>query len=232
MACRIMIADDHEFTRKGIEALLSPMEEFSICAQAVNGLDAVNKAREHDPDLIISDIGMPVLNGVAAARRILRESPQRKILMFTVGETREIIRAALEVGIQGLVFKTDPATDLLEAIHAVTSGRMFFTRQIDEMILAGYLEEAVPKLMEEDALTQRENEVIQLLAEGRSSKEIAGLLGVSVKTVETHRSRIMRKLKFHNVTGITLYAVAHHIIEVPVMQLPNQSRAVAALATN
>ncbi|HZR59269.1 MAG TPA: response regulator transcription factor [Terriglobales bacterium] len=229
MKCRIMITDDHELTRRGIQAMLKPFEELCICCEAANGHEAIVKAKEHNPDLIISDIGMPVLNGVLAASRILKDTPTRKILMFTIAESQEILRAALAIGIKGLVFKTDPASDLIEAIDALRRGRTFFTRLIDDMILSGYLEDPRKKttIKPNHLLTQRENEVIQLLAEGKSSKEIASFLGLSVKTAETHRSRIMRKLRVHSITGVTLYAVQHHIVEVPILPLPVQQRAAA-----
>jgi DNA-binding NarL/FixJ family response regulator len=237
MKCRILIADDHELVRCGISALLHVREETEICGEAVDGRDAVQKVRDLKPDLLIIDIGMPRMNGITACSKILSDNPKQKVLMFSVVESETIIRSALELGIRGLVFKTDPVSDLVEAVEAVRQNRMFFSRQVDHLILAGYLEavrETGAKIHRpQHPLSIRESEVIQLLAEGRSSKEVAALLGVSTKTAETHRTHIMRKLNIHDLAGLVIYAIRQNIIEAPVarelgMQPAKTSTAMAA----
>lgn len=225
MKLRILIADDHEVVRRGLSALLQTQEGWEVCAEAVDGREAVEKAKLLKPDFVILDIGMPNLNGLAATRQLTEHDPNFKIIVLTITDSDHVIREALDAGARGFVLKSDAVRDLISAIEALQRGQMFFTPRVNEMVLAGFLEKgtvshrgAVPKFPN---LTPREREVIQLLAEGKSSKEVATVLNLSTKTAETHRSNIMRKLGFHSIRDLVLYAVKNDIIQV---QMPPDDR--------
>ena len=224
MKCRILVADDHELVRRGMHELFDTRDDMSVCADAADGYEAIEKARQFRPHVIILDAGMPRLNGISAARRILAETPRQRIILFSAITSVSIVRLALSIGIKALVFKTDPLSDLVESVKAAYEGRTFFTGQIGQIILKGYLENGGTRSLEGEtvphdrSLTVREVEIAQLLAEGKCSKEIAVLLGVSLKTAETHRSNLMRKLHIHNLPGLVLYAIQENIIEVPVFE--------------
>lgn len=221
MKCRILIADDHELVRRGLNELFKQHPHLEICGEASDGREAIKKVQLLKPDILITDIGMPRMNGLIACSKILREDPRQKILVFSEAEPEMMIRAVLEVGVCGLVFKTDPANDVIEAIETLRQNRMFFSRQVDQLILAGYLEgvggRPSPAEQPEQypVLSVREIEVLQLLAEGKSSKEVALLLGVSTKTAETHRTRVMRKLGIHRLPSLVIYAIQQNIVEAP-----------------
>jgi DNA-binding NarL/FixJ family response regulator len=215
---RILIADDHELVRRGLSSLLQAHEGWEICGEASDGREAVEKAKLLKPDFVIVDIGMPNLNGLAATRQLAQFDPNFKIIVLTITDSDHVIREALNAGARGFVLKSDAARDLVSAIEALQRGQMFFTPRVNEMVLAGFLDKgtvaargAPPKF---PTLTPREREVIQLLAEGKSSKEVASLLNLSTKTAETHRSNIMRKLGFHSIRDLVLYAVKNNIIQV------------------
>jgi DNA-binding NarL/FixJ family response regulator len=215
---RILIADDHELVRRGLSSLLQSREGWEVCGEASDGREAVEKARQLKPDFVIVDVGMPNLNGLAATRQLTQDDPQAKVIVLTITDSDHVIREALNAGARGFVLKSDAARDLVSAIEALQRGQMFFTPRVNEMVLAGFLEKgavgargAPPKF---PALTPREREVIQLLAEGKSSKEVASVLNLSTKTAETHRSNIMRKLGFHSIRDLILYAVKNNIIQV------------------
>ena len=218
MKLRILIADDHEVVRRGLSALLQAREGWEVCAEAADGREAVEKAKHLKPDFVILDIGMPNLNGLAATRQLAQYDPNFKIIVLTITDSDQVIREALEAGARGFVLKSDAVRDLVSAIEALQRGQMFFTPRVNEMVLAGFLEKGV--VMPRGApprfptLTPREREVIQLLAEGKSSKEVASVLNLSTKTAETHRSNIMRKLGFHSIRDLVLYAVKNNIIQV------------------
>jgi DNA-binding NarL/FixJ family response regulator len=221
MKCRILVADDHELVRRGLHAAFETRDDMCVCAEAVDGHDAIIKAHEAQPHVIILDAGMPRLNGISAARQILREMPRQRIILFSSVASEPIVRLALAAGIKGLVFKSDPLSDLIDAVNAVRQNRTFFSGPAGTVVLKGYLQnergEAAEQASPQDySLTMREIEVAQLLAEGKSSKEIAALLGLSSKTAETHRSNLMRKLHIHKLPGLVLYTIQKSIIEVPV----------------
>lgn len=225
MKCRILIADDHEVVRRGLASLLMAHEGWEVIAQATDGREAVEKAKELKPDFVILDIGMPNLNGLAATRQLAQHDPTFKIIVLTVVDSDHVIREALDAGARGFVLKSDAVRDLVTAIEALQRGQMFFTTRVNEVVLAGFLEKgtvaprgAPPRF---PTLTPREREVIQLLAEGKSSKEVATMLNLSTKTAETHRSNIMRKLGFHSIRDLVLYAVKNDIIQV---HMPNGDR--------
>lgn len=218
MRLRILIADDHELVRRGLSSLLQAQVGWEVCGEASDGREAVEKAKQLRPDLVILDIGMPNLNGLAATRQLAQHDPSLKIIVLTITDSDQVIREALNAGARGFVLKSDAARDLVTAIESLQRGQMFFTPRVNEMVLAGFLEKGVvaargtpPKF---PTLTPREREVIQLLAEGKSSKEVATMLSLSTKTAETHRSNIMRKLGFHSIRDLVLYAVKNNIIQV------------------
>jgi DNA-binding NarL/FixJ family response regulator len=212
----ILVADDHEIVRRGLVSLIKAQPTWEVCAEADNGRQAVELAKELKPDIAILDIGMPTLNGLEATRQILRDNPQTRVLILTITDTDQAARAVLDAGARGFLSKSDAARDLVSAIEALQYNKTFFTARVAEMVLSGYRgTSGAPKKSFLPNLTAREREVVQLLAEGRSTKEVASHLNMSVKTAETHRSNIMRKLGLHSVSELVLYAVRNNIIQVP-----------------
>src|SRR5580704_17494116 len=187
---RILIADDHDLMRRGLKALLESHPGWTVCAEAHTGREAVTKAEELKPDIVILDITMPELNGVEAARRILKASPNSEILVLSVHYSDQLIRDILDAGIRGYIVKSDSDRDLIVAVEALASHKPFFTPRATELILSNFNSKggsAVPETIG-DRLTSREREIVQLLSEGKSSKEVASMLSISVKTAETHRA--------------------------------------------
>jgi DNA-binding NarL/FixJ family response regulator len=214
-AFRILIADDHEIVRHGIRALIENHPGWEVCGEAVDGRDAVQKARELRPDLTLLDVGMPNLNGLDAARRILDIAPQTRVLILTMHESEQVVREVLEVGARGFLLKSDAARDLVSAIQALQRRTTFFTSSVAEMVLNGFLDRrGEAQKPSKSRLTPREREVVQLLAEGKSSKEVAVVLNLSVKTAETHRTNLMRKLDLHSVADLVRYAVRNNLVQV------------------
>ena len=218
---RILIADDHEVARRGIRALLESRPGWEVCGEARDGREAVEQAATLKPDLILMDIGMPNLNGLEAARQILISSPKVAILILTMHDSDNVVREVLRAGARGFILKSDAGRDLVAAVEALQRQRTFFTTRVSEMVLDGFLDKeknggapVAEKDSSTDVLTAREREVIQLLAEGKTSKEVAALLNLSVKTAETHRTNLMRKLGLHSVADLTRYAVRNGIVQV------------------
>lgn len=214
---RILIADDHEIVRKGLVSLVKSHAGWDVCGEAQDGREAVEKAKELRPDIIILDIGMPNLNGLDAARQILAHNPQCKILVLTITDTDGAVQAVLDAGARGFVLKSDAVRDLVSAVEALQSNKRFFTSRVSEVVQGsgfGRNRPASDGKIKFPALTPREREVVQLLAEGKSSKEVASHLHISVKTAETHRSNIMRKLRIHSVPELVLYAVRNNLVQV------------------
>ena len=212
---RLLVADDHEIVRRGLVSLIKSQPAWEVCGEAENGRQAVEMANQLRPGVVILDIGMPVLNGLEATRQILRDNPQTRVLILTITDTDEAVRAVLDAGARGFLLKSDAARDLLTAIEALQNNKTFFTARVAEMVLSGYRgHNGTAKKNLLPNLTPREREVVQLLAEGRSTKEVASHLDLSVKTAETHRSNIMRKLSLHSVSELVLYAVRNSIIQV------------------
>jgi DNA-binding NarL/FixJ family response regulator len=217
---RILVADDHEIVRHGISSLLSNHSGWEVCAEAGNGREAVEMAKERRPDLVILDLHMPSLNGMEAARQILRDNPQQRILVLTITDSEQMAQELLRIGAKGYVLKSDAATDLVKAVEALQLNRTFFNSGIEQMVLKGYLKGGGPSLTRTcgvSNLTSREREVVQLLAEGKTTKEVAVALGLSVKTAETHRSNIMRKLELHSISELVLYAIRNDIVHIPTL---------------
>ena len=212
---RIMIADDHDLMRRGIKTLLEAQPGWEICAEATKGRDAIAKAEHLRPDVVIIDICMPELNGIEATRQIRKVSPRTEVLVLSVHHSEYLIREALDAGARGFVVKSDADMEIVSAVEALASHRPFFTSYATEMLLAARAGDSGsrPPASLGERLTTREREIVQLLAEGRTSKEIATTLNISAKTAETHRANIMRKLEFHSVGEIVRYAVRNQIID-------------------
>jgi DNA-binding NarL/FixJ family response regulator len=214
---RIMVADDHEVVRKGLVSLLQAQPDWQVCGEAGDGREAVDKATQLKPDVVILDIGMPSLNGLEATRQILKVNPQARILILTLHDSDQVVREVLNAGARGFLLKSDAARDLVAAVEALRRDKTYFTSKVAAMVLEGYLKGGTPGAVitpGRNRLTPREREIVQLLAEGKSTKEVAVALGLSVKTAETHRSNIMRKLQLHSVSDLVLYAVRNNIVHV------------------
>ena len=213
---RILIADDHDLIRRGLKSLLEAHPGWTICAEARTGREAVSKAEQSNPDIVILDISMPELNGVEAARQILKASPNTEILVLSMHYSDQLIRDILDAGVRGYIVKSDSARDLPIAVEMLANHKPFFTPGVTELILSRLNNQGAPSEMPDalgHRLTSREREIVQLLSEGKSSKEVASVLDISVKTAETHRSNIMRKLEIHSVSELVRYAVRNVIIE-------------------
>lgn len=210
MPTRILLADDHLVVREGLRSLLEAAG-FKVVGEARDGREALKLARMLEPEVTVMDIGMPGLNGVDACRELLREVPEMRIIVLTVhGEDAYVIEA-LRSGARGYVLKTQAGSDLVRAIGEVTQGRIYLSPSVSSAVVQAFLAGSTSPA---DPLTPREREVLQLVAEGRSTKEVAGILGVSVKTAETHRTRLMTKLDIHHTAGLVHYAIRRGLIRV------------------
>jgi DNA-binding NarL/FixJ family response regulator len=208
MSTRVLLADDHAIVRNGIRHILV-QEGFTVVGEAANGRDAVQLARELHPDVAILDFSMPLLNGIDAARQTRDVSPRTKILLLTMYKDEAYVLRALRAGIDGYVVKTQAAADLVEAIRSVIHGGLYLSPVISESVVKAAL---IRNERELDPLTPREREVLQLIAEGKSNKEISQDLGMSVKTVDSHRRNLMVKLDIHETAGLVRYAIRTGLI--------------------
>lgn len=214
-AVRIVIADDHEMVRRGLVATLADVEGWTVVAQADNGRDAAELVATHGPDVAILDLSMPGLNGLDATRRILAARPETRVLILTAHESEQLVREVLAAGAQGYVLKSDAGRILVRAVEALLEGQTFFTSKVARLVLEGYLRGGGAEAQEPaQTLSVREREIVQLLAEGASNKDVARALGISVKTAETHRGNIMRKMQFASLSDLVKYAVRNRIIEI------------------
>ena len=209
MASRILLADDHAIVRQGLKALLE-REGFAVVGEADDGQAAVRLARERCPDVAVLDFSMPLLNGLDAALEILRACPRARVILLTMHTEDHYVLSALQAGVKGYVVKTQASADLVRAIHEVLRGMMYLSPGISQAVVQAYLAKSE---MPRDPLTSREREVLQLVAEGKSTKEVAGLLGISFKTAESHRPRILKKLDLHETAGLVRYAVRRGLIQ-------------------
>lgn len=206
---RILMADDHQIFRQGLRGLLE-RDGLQVVGEAADGRQAVRLARELGPDVAVLDLGMPLLNGVEAAREILRQLPQTRVILLTMYQEDAYVLEALRAGIRGYVLKAQAAADLVNAIHQVMQGAMYLSPGISAAVVNAYVTRSEAPF---DPLTSRERQVLQLVAEGKSTKEIARVLGLSVKTAESHRSRLMRKLDIHETAGLVRYAIRRGVIK-------------------
>jgi DNA-binding NarL/FixJ family response regulator len=213
---RILVVDDHDIIRRGLKDLLTAKAGWEICGEAKTGKEAVTLSEQLKPDIIVMDISMPDLNGMEAARRIHKILPKTGILILTMHFSDQLVREVVEAGARGYILKSDADKELVTAVDSIANRRTFFTPRASEMLLDGFsrhITGADLKIPRRDRLTTREREVVQLLAEGKTSKEVASSLGISVKTAETHRANIMRKLELHSVSELVRYAIKNQIIE-------------------
>lgn len=210
---RILIADDHDIIRKGVKAVLSTRPGWEVCAEASTGREAVARAEQHRPDIVVMDISMPELNGLEAARQIRKMLPKTEVMILSLHFSDQLVREVVDAGAHGYVLKSDADEDLLKAVEALSNRRSFFTSGAAELILDGTRQKGSSTTLLRNRLTARERQIVQLLAEGKSSKEVAVSLFISVKTAETHRANIMRKLEVHSVSELVRYAVKNHMIE-------------------
>jgi len=211
---RILIADDHEFIRRGIRAVLEKQPNCEIVGEAGDGREAVQLAATSRPDIAILDVTMPELNGFDATRQMLQENPNIKVLVLSMHESEQIVREVLASGARGYILKSDAGRDLLSAVDSLASGKPFFTSKVSELLLNVYLKRGAAPQESGDApsvLTAREREILQLLAQGKSNKEVATTLYISVRTVETHRSNMMSKLNLHSMAELVRYALKNQI---------------------
>jgi len=212
---RILVADDHGIVRKGLRSLLERSRGWQVCAEASNGRDAVEQARLLKPDIAILDVTMPILNGVEAARQIRRISPNTEVLILSMHESDVLLRESVEAGAKGYLLKEDADSDLLAAVEALCRHARYYSPKISDSLPAPALagkgdgRTVAPR----GRLTPREREIVQLLAEGKSNKEVATLLAISAKTVETHRANVMLKLNLHSITDLVRYAIRNVLIQ-------------------
>ncbi len=211
---RILLADDHAIMRDGLRAMLERQPDMAVVAEAADGREAVRLAEEHEPDVVVMDIGMPSMNGIEATRRIVSTSPRCAVVILSMHQDEGYVLRALKAGARGYLLKDSLRADVIEAIRSVARGRSFLTRKIGRLLQEEYVRELESRGLEDsyDLLTDREREILQLVAEGRTNKEVASTLNVSVTTVETHRTHILQKLGLHSVPELILYAVRKGII--------------------
>lgn len=213
---RILIADDHDVVREGLKTLLAARADFRVCAEAATGREALAQALEFKPDVVVLDFSMPELNGLEVTRRIRKALPKTEVLILTMHDSETLAREVLAAGAHGFLVKTHAKRQLVAAVAALAQHQPFFAGTVSARVLDSFLrpgkstaKDAAPT----DRLTPREREIVQLIAEGRTNKDIARELGLSVKTADAHRANVMRKLDLHSVSELVLYAVRNQIIQ-------------------
>jgi DNA-binding NarL/FixJ family response regulator len=211
---RILLADDHTVVRDGLRALVEKQPDMSVIGEAADGRDTIRLAEEQSPDVVIMDIAMPNMNGIEATRRIIASKPQTAVLILSMHQDESYVLRSLKAGARGYLLKDSVRSDVIEAIRAVVQGRSFLTRKVSRILQEDYVREMERRGVEDsyDLLTDREREVLQLVAEGRTNKEVASMLNISLTTVETHRTHILQKLNLHSIPELILYAVRKGII--------------------
>lgn len=212
---RVLVADDHEVVRKGVVHVLTAQPGFDVIGEVGNGRTAVIEAGRLKPDVLVMDVMMPDLNGLEATRQVLKASPDTRVLVLSMHESEELVREVLASGARGYLLKSDAGRDLLTAVGAVAQNRPYFTSSVSEIVLDGFLRTGASHAAVADEpgrLSSREREIVQLLAEGKTNKEVATHLNISVKTVETHRSHVMQKLSLNSVSDLVRYAIRNKIV--------------------
>ncbi len=212
MPLRILIADDHAVVRAGLRALLESHDGWQVCAEALDGRDAVEKAAKQKPDIAILDIGMPLLNGVEAARQIRKASQDTEILILTMHQSDDLVQQVVEAGARGYILKDEADRVLLAAVGALRQHKSYFSNRVSSAAEATEADSSDSSKSSRSRLTPREREILQLLAEGKSNKEVANLLGISVNTAEAHRANIMLKLDVRSLAELVVYAIRNKII--------------------
>lgn len=213
---RILVVDDHSIVRRGVRALLETRGGWKVCGEAGTGREAVRQAVRLKPDVVVLDIGLPEFNGFEAMRQILKAVPQTKILILSMHESEQVVRDALNAGSRAFVFKSDLDSDLVTAVELLSQNKTFFTPRVYDMVVEGYLRgtpQAPAEKQGHSPLTGRQVEVVRLLAEGKTNKEVATALGISVKTAETHRTNIMHKLELRSFSDLVRYAVRKGLVD-------------------
>jgi DNA-binding NarL/FixJ family response regulator len=209
---RVLLADDHTLVRAGIRSLLETMDDVEVVAESGDGHEALELLTRHRPDLALLDIGMPGLNGIEIARRISRVAPKTRVLILSMYDDKTHVQQAMRAGVGGYLLKGAAVAELPLAIAAVMSGQTYLTPKVQRYVVDGFLHEEPIAVDPLEGLTQRQREILQLVAEGRSTKEIAGILDVSIKTIETHRARLMERLDIHDVPGLVRFAIRSGLV--------------------
>jgi DNA-binding NarL/FixJ family response regulator len=214
MALRILVVDDHAVVRRGIRSILERHEGWEVCGEATNGRDAVEQSGRLRPDVVVMDLSLPELNGLDATRQILKEAPGTEVLVLTIHQSEALARDVLQAGARGYLLKSDADENLIAAVDSLRQHRPFLTSTVTEFVLDDYIRrgDAAQDLFA-PAVTAREREIIQLVAEGQSNKQAAATLNVSVKTIEAHRANIMRKLHLRSVSDLVRYAIRNKIVQ-------------------
>jgi two-component system response regulator NreC len=214
MLIRILLADDHTVVRDGLRALLEKQPDMAVVGEAADGRDSIRLAEEQSPDVVVMDIGMPNLNGIEATRRILAANPRTAVVMLSMHQDESYVLRSLKAGAKGYLLKDSLRSEVIDAIRAVFQGRSFLTRKVSRMLQEDYIRQLESRGLDDryDLLTDREREILQMVAEGKSNKEVANVLNISQTTVETHRGHILQKLGLHSVPELILYAVRKGII--------------------
>src|SRR5437868_7499568 len=218
MTFRILLADDHEVVRRGLCAILQKKGELEVCGEASDGREAIELAKHLKPDAVIIDIGMPNVNGLDATREIMDALPATKVLVLSLYDSENTVQQVLDAGARGYMLKSDAARDLITAVDALRRNLNFYSNKVADILPDGYVKTRLgvgnlPAQLR-NRLTTRERELVQLLAEGKSTRQAATQLGMSVKTAETHRSNVMRKLQLHSVSELVLYAVRNKLVRL------------------
>lgn len=211
---RVILADDHSVMRHGLRLILEQQEGFEVLGEACDGREAVNLAAALHPDVAVLDITMPNMNGIEAARQITEKQPNVAIVMLSMHADESYVLRALKAGARGYLLKESPESDFISAIRSVSEGKSFFSPAVSRLLVEDYIRQMQDKDIEDsyDLLTPREREILQMVAEGKSNKEVANLLNLSLYTVETHRGNILQKLNLHSVPDLILYAVRKGVI--------------------
>jgi len=215
MSIRVLLADDHTIMREGLKALFANAADIEVVAQASNGLEAIEKSAEFSPDVIVMDLSMPIMSGIEATRRIVAANPDIKILALSMAMDRSCVLESLKAGAKGYLIKDCAGEELVSAIRTLTSGGSYLCSKITELVINDYAQRAVDDPASAHAdLSKREQEVLQLIAEGKNTKEIAFTFGVNVRTIDVHRSNIMKKLDLHSIAELTKYALREGLTSI------------------